>query len=322
MTRRATPVGIGRGRRGGARGAALITALLLTALAAVMVAGMLWRQWGAIQREQAARESEQARWILRGALDWARLILNEAARNSRVVALDQPWAVPLAESDLSRFLAAGRNDTLGQTWLEGRIEDAQSRFNLTDLAAFGKPSPDATLALQRLCSAIGVDPRLAQMLAEAIAAAQAPGSKLLPIRELQDVARVSPAVAAALPRLAAYVTVLPRATPVNVNTAGASVLGAVLDLPSDQVARLLARRKQKHFDSLQDLKTFLGSAAPDKIDDSLAGTSSDFFSAIARVRMGDFQYAERALLQRVGMSTQILRMQRVAPWLADPKPQA
>ena len=322
MTRRATPGSIGRGRRGGARGAALIMALLLTALAAVMVAGMLWRQWGAIQREQAARESEQARWILRGALDWARLILNEAARNSRVVALDQPWAVPLAESDLSRFLAAGRNNTLGQTWLEGRIEDAQSRFNLTDLAAFGKPSPNATLALQRLCSAIGVDPQLAQVLAKGIAAAQAPGSNLLPIRELQDVARVSPAVAAALPRLAAYVTVLPRATPVNVNTAGASVLGAVLDLPSDQVARLLARRKQKHFDSLQDLKTFLGSAAPDTIDGTLAGTSSDFFSAIARVRMGDFQYAERALLQRIGMFTQILRMQRVAPWLADPKPQA
>lgn len=310
-----------RSARARNRGAALITALLLAALAAVMTAGMLWREWGAIQREQAARESEQARWILRGAVDWARLILNEAARHSRVVALDQPWAVPLAESDLSRFLAAGRNDTLGRTWMEGRIEDAQSRFNLTDLALFGKPSPGAVLALQRLCSSVGVNPSLAQALAEAVAAAQAPGSKLLPIRELQDVARISPAMAEALPRLAPYVTVLPRATAVNANTASPRVLEAVLDVASDQAARLVARRKQRHFDTLQDIQTFLGESAPPRIDSSLVGTGSDFFEAIARVRIGDFEYAERALIQRVGAFSQVLRMQRVAPWLADPRAQ-
>lgn len=300
------------------RGAALITALLLAALAAVMTAGMLWREWGAIQREQAARDSEQARWILRGAVDWARLILNEAARHTRVVALDQPWAIPLAESDLSRFLAARRTDALGRAWMEGRIEDAQSRFNLTDLATFGKPSPNALLAMQRLCSAAGVNPGLARTLADAVAAAQAPGSQLLPIRELQDVARISPALAEALPRLAPYVTVLPRTTPVNVNTADEKVLAAVLDIPPDQTARLVSRRKREHFESTEDLKSFLGAAAPAQIDSTLVGTGSDFFYAFARVRIGDFEYAERALIQRVGMFSQLLRIQRVAPWLADP----
>ncbi|MDE2119199.1 MAG: type II secretion system minor pseudopilin GspK [Betaproteobacteria bacterium] len=300
------------------RGAALITALLLAALAAVMTAGMLWREWGAIQREQAARDSEQARWILRGAVDWARLILNEAARHTRVVALDQPWAIPLAESDLSRFLAAGRTDALSRAWMEGRIEDAQSRFNLTNLATFGKPSPNALLTMQRLCAAAGVNPGLARTLADAVAAAQAPGSKLLPIRELQDVARISPALAEALPRLAPYVTVLPRTTPVNVNTADAKVLEAVLDIPPDQTARLVARRKRQHFETTDDVKSFLGATVAGRIDTTLIGTESDFFYAFARVRIGDFEYAERALIQRVGMFSQLLRIQRVAPWLADP----
>lgn len=311
-----------RGRTARQRGAALITALLLAALSAVMVAGMMWREWGAIQREQVARQSEQARWLLRGAVDWASLILDEAARHSQVVALDQPWAVPLAESDLSQFLAAGRNDTLGHAWLEGRIEDAQSRFNLTDLAVFGKPVPNAIEALQRLLSGIGVDPGLAQPLAAAIAAAQAPGSRLLPIRDLQDVARVSPAAAAALPRLAPYVTVLPRSTPVNVNTAGPKVLAAVLDLSADQAARIVALRKKRHFDSLQDLGKALGPAAPGQVDPALGSINSNFFDAYARVRIGDFEFAERALIQRTGTLSQVLRMQRVAPWLANPTPQA
>ncbi len=303
------------------RGAALITALLLAALAAVMVSGMMWGEWGAIQREQAARQSEQARWLLRGALDWARLILNEAAQHGQVVALDQPWAVPLAESDLTRFLAASGHSALGQAWLEGRIEDAQSRFNLTDLALFGTPYANAVQTLQRLCTAVGVDPSLAQTLAQAIVSARAAGSLDLPIFQLQDLARLSPAVAAALPRLAPVVTVLPQATPVNLNTAGPVVLAAVLDISTQQAAQLVAARTQHHFDNVQQVRDALKSNATTlPIDPVLAGVTSNYFEAVARVRIADFEYAERALVQRTGALSQTVRMQRVAPWLADPVP--
>ena len=301
-------------------GAALITALLLAALAAVMVSGMLWRQWGAIQREQAARQSQQARWLLRGAVDWARLILREAASNTQVVALDQPWAVPLAEANLDQFLAAGQQDSLGRVWLEGHIVDAQARFNLTDLATMGKPNPDAVQALQRLCSAVGANPALAQQFAQAIAAAQLPNAPVLPIRELQDLARASPAIASELPRLAPYVTVLPAATPVNANTAGAQVLGAVLGVDNAQSAQLLAQRVQRHFDDLQSISRVLGAGAPLSVDPALVGVSSSYFEAVARVRIGNFEYAEQALIQRIGGLTQVLRMQRVAPWLASVQP--
>lgn len=301
------------------RGAALITALLLAALAAMMVAGMLWREWGAIQREQAARQSQQARWLLRGAVDWARLILNEAARSSSVVALDQPWAVPLAESDLRSFLAAGQGASLGQVWLEGRIEDAQSRFNLTDLVQFGQPWPNAIQALQRLCAGIGLPPALAQQITQAMVAAQSPASNVLPIRQLQDLARVSPTIAAALPRLAPYVTVLPTATPLNANTAGPVVLAAVLDISAEQAARLVAARAHSHFADYNAILAALGSDGPTSVNYALIGVTSSYFDAIARIRIGDFEYAERALIQRVGVLSMVLRMQQVAPWLADPR---
>ncbi len=307
------------GSRPSQRGAALITALLLAALSAVMVSGMLWREWGAIQREQAARESEQARWLLRGAVDWARLILNEAARNSPVVALDQPWSVPLAEADLGSFLAAGQGSTLGHVWLEGRIEDAQSRFNLSDLVQFGKAWPAGVEVLQRLCTGLGLSPALAGQIAQAMAQAQSATSGALPIRELQDLARVSPGIAAALLREAAYVTVLPSSTPVNANTASAPVLAAVMDLSGEQAARLIAARAHGHFADYNAVLAALGSKGPPSVDYALMGVTSSYFDAIARVRIGDFEYAERALIQRVGTLSMVLRMQRVAPWLADPR---
>ena len=121
---RPQPVALRDGRQ---RGAALITAMLIAALAAVMVSGMFWGQWSAIAREQTAREQTQARWILRGSIDWARLILREDANTSTADYLGEPWSVPLAEARLSTFLAARGQDSAGlpDAWLEGRIEDAQ-----------------------------------------------------------------------------------------------------------------------------------------------------------------------------------------------------
>ena len=329
--------------RSRSRGAALITALLIAALAAVMVSGMLWHQWGAISREQTAKEATQARWILRGAVDWARLILREDARNSSVDDLSEPWAVPLAESRLSTFLAARGQSagSLPDAWLEGHITDAQSRFNLANLAPAGRPDPVAAAIFARLCATLGVGDGPLNAIASGIAAgasssqsvaltsapaaaaslpsAQPDGSgSTLPLRDLQDVARLSPEVAAALPRLAPYVTLLPQPTPVNANTASATVLAAVLDLSADAAARLVQVRKRAYFRSTADITTALGQQpAPTTINPLQIGVSSGFFDATAAVRIGQFAYAERALIQRVGLLTQVLRMQRVPPWLAQ-----
>ncbi|NVH78510.1 general secretion pathway protein GspK, partial [Paraburkholderia sp. JPY432] len=57
------------------RGAAIISALLVVALAAILVSGMLWRQQVQIRRIENQRLLSQAQWVARGALDWTRLIL-------------------------------------------------------------------------------------------------------------------------------------------------------------------------------------------------------------------------------------------------------
>ncbi len=307
------------------RGAALITALLVAALAALMVSGMMWQQWSAISREQDAREALQARWLLRGALDWSRLILREAGTTSQQVYLGQPWSVPLAEASLGTFLAAhgGGAGDLADTWLEGRITDAQARFNLYNLAPNGAPNDSAMRVLQRLDIQLGVEPSVGSAIAAGIAAANSATSSRsgvdapLPLRRVLDLARLSPQVAAALPRLAPYVTLLPAATVVNANTAPAPVLAALLHISPDAAAQLVRARAQHYFKSNADITKALSSETVSNLDQ--IGFGSSFFEAIARVRIGHFEYAEKALMQRVNNTVQTLRVERAPPWLAQPQ---
>lgn len=153
------------------RGAALLTAMIIVTLIASLAAGMVWQQYRAVQIEAADRARAQSAWILQGALDWARLILQEDAkqnRNKPVDHLGEPWAVPLAEARLSTFLAADKSSTSDddgpEAFLSGSIEDAQSRYNLRALLGGPKVPELEQRVLERLCSQVNAPPGTATVL--------------------------------------------------------------------------------------------------------------------------------------------------------------
>ena len=61
-----------RNRRKRQRGVAIISALLVVALSAILVSGMLWRQQVQIRRIENQRLLAQAQWISRSALEFRR----------------------------------------------------------------------------------------------------------------------------------------------------------------------------------------------------------------------------------------------------------
>src|SRR5205085_11842970 len=134
-SRQATDNRLTHVRARGERGAALLTALVIVTLVATLAASMVWQQWRAVQVESAERARTQSAWILAGALDWARLILREDARNGGADHLGEPWAVPLAEARLSTFLAVDKDNTddAPDAFLSGAITDALARYNLTNV---------------------------------------------------------------------------------------------------------------------------------------------------------------------------------------------
>ena len=121
--------------------------------------------------EAADRARAQSAWILQGALDWARLILQEDAKQNRNKAMDhlgEPWAVPLAEARLSTFLAADKStasdDDGPEAFLSGSIEDAQSRYNLRALLGGPKVPELEQRVLECLCSQVNAPPGTAAVI--------------------------------------------------------------------------------------------------------------------------------------------------------------
>ena len=111
------------------RGSAVILAMLVVAVAATLVSGALWQQSALIRETENELAYAQAKWLIRGAIDWAGVILQEDARTSSVDHRGEPWAVPLADTRLNE------NDGRPAAYLAGAIEDEQAKFNLRNLVA-------------------------------------------------------------------------------------------------------------------------------------------------------------------------------------------
>lgn len=156
------------------RGVAIISALLVVALSAIIVSGLLWRQEVQVRRVENQRLLSQAQWIARSALDWTRLILRSEADSAPTVTyLGGVWGVPIAKTRLSDFLGQigeVRAQQGASTYLSGSIEDAQAKFNLRNLVS--TPTPGLLVinvqeiqSFQRLLTLLGLDASLAKTVA-------------------------------------------------------------------------------------------------------------------------------------------------------------
>jgi general secretion pathway protein K len=271
-----------------------------------------------VQIESAERARTQSAWILSGALDWARLILREDARNGGADHLGEPWAVPLAEARLSSFLAADKDNTDDATeaFLSGVITDAQARYNLTNLVDQGKPVAAQVAALARLCRTLGLPDDTANRIADGLVSAQSAtqgtpvSSAPLKPESLEQVDWLG-VDAKVQHTLSPHAVVLPVATPVNLNTAGREVLAAVikgLDLAGAE--RLIEARKRQPFTTLQDAQAQL--ATLPQLDVNTVNVTTSYFEVRGRLRLEARVMEQVSLVERKGMDVSVLQTRRIA----------
>ena len=316
------------------RGAALLTAMLTVALVATLASAALWQQWRSLEIETAERARMQSQWILNGALDWARLILREDGRSAGaggspgVDHLAEPWAVPLEEARLSTFLASSgtNNDaldtttTLSQTFLSGNITDLQSRLNVRNLVDGGKVSQPALEAFTRLFLKlqipIGELALLAENLRFALDTSKDNGNAgLAPIMPQ----RVSQLVWLGLSNksvtmLSPYITLLPIATPVNVNTADVTVLAAAIPRTDPaQAQRLVSLRETRHFRTMADVAAALGVPETDLAGAQLT-VGSQFFEIHGQLRQDKIVVQQQSVVRRDGLKVEVQWTTRGPRW--------
>jgi general secretion pathway protein K len=301
----------------------LLTAMLTVTLVATLASAALWQQWRQVEIETAERGRSQTAWMMTGALDWTRLILREDAISAQGAAADhlgEPWALPVQESKLSTFLSQDQQWREGdaEVFLSGQITDAQSRMNVMNLVEEDQVSPAALARFAALFERLGLPLTELQSLARQLQAAvqaqtadaanthapPAAGVALLPQHTEQLVwLGLSPGTLAALQ---AHITVLPEATPVNLNTASAEVLSAsVPGLDMAMARQAVALRERQHWNSLNAAQEALG-AAGRQLDEKQHSVQSRYFEVLGRMRIEQVVQQERALVRRDGNQVRML----------------
>ena len=294
-------------------------ALLLTTLAITIVASLFWQQQVQVRSIENQRLQLQKQWILRGALDWASLILREDAKYSSVDTLDEPWAVPLAETRLDQYVESGRADTdAADATLSGSISDAQARYNLTNLCLNGVTNPAEIAAFARLLDNAKLNPALAQKTADEMAVAQKKptanaanrdnqsGPQPMNLTQVDDLLAVPGFTPEILDRLKNFVIFLPRATPINVNTAPAEVLAARIDgLTPEDATTLVASRNTASFRYIPDFTERLPGKSL-SVSNLEASVATNYFLVNGKVRMNRAELEVQALIERNGASTKLI----------------
>lgn len=287
-------------------GGAIIVAMLAVALVVASAAFLLRSQssW-MVQTESALRLTQGRRMLLAG-LDWAMTVLADDARNSTIDHNKEVWAT---------LLPASRTDD----WeIAGRIEDAQSRFNLNNLVREGKASqPDLAIFL-RLLQSVGGTPMQAQALIdwmdtdntvtspggaeddEYLARTPPYRTGNLPLTELSNLLSVKGFDQQMVERLAPLVTVLPRPTPINVNTAPAAVLvAAIPGLGLDEAQSLVESRDETPFNSLTEIKERL-SRSELNFESANLSIGSSYFYVVGSAKGSEMRMGLNALVSRDG----------------------
>ena len=284
-------------------GVAAITAILIVAVAASAATVMLAQQSAMLDQSMLIAARAQADLYAQAGLDWARGVLLEDARNTRSDTLKEPWAQPIAGLPVERAVVAGD------------IADEQGKFNLNNLVDATRRSESDMRAFGRLLASVGLSPELADAVLDWVdpdtdlsgnGGAEDPYYLALPrpyrapngpMTQVEELYRIRGFDSAAVAKLKPYVTALPTRTLLNVNTASDLVLAAVLDVPRDKAAELVALRDKEPFANVQDFGERARKAGLTNVPGTLSA-ASDFFSVRVQVAQDDVQLAIEALVQR------------------------
>jgi general secretion pathway protein K len=279
------------------RGAALIMALLVVALATLLSTRLLLTTDLSISLIEGRSARAQGIELTRGGVDYARAILFDDARRSSIDHFGEAWSTPLPPVEAP----AGE----GNARISGRIEDLQGRWNINNLiASNGQIDPVALAILQRLLRELGLDAVLATRVATRLMPPPAfedgtpVPQPLLDLGELLDLPGFDVAI---LERMQPFLCALPDLQPTNVNTAPDLVLVALVPGLDRAGAQALVRRRERlPFREIGEFRGELSSPQRDATQNLPLTVASRHFLIHANAMVERAVVRQRALVQRRG----------------------
>ncbi|HQT82096.1 MAG: hypothetical protein B7Z60_06440 [Ferrovum sp. 37-45-19] len=318
------------------RGAAILAALLVVVLATTIVAGLMASQEIRLKSLDNQRLRDQMNWLSEGALDWVRLILKEDLYQTKAVDhLGEVWAIPISETSLADFLKTrALSGTMfsydEETFFAGHIVDANARFNLTSLIdtvndprqggflIATKINLEAVNMFERILLHVGLDPQLSMPVAQWLLNSHRPlGEEQdmpLPILSVPDLRVIIPSISdSQLAALEQLVVLLPRPTPININTASARVLSLTLGIPIELAQQLINDRQQKYFVDYASITSRIKASIPawTPVTQRNVDVKTDYFFVLEQLRKRELIIRRFALISRIqsiNNATQVLHV--------------
>src|SRR5687768_10890893 len=140
--------------RVGQRGAAVVVAMGVVALAAIAASAIVVSQSVWARQSQLANEHLQAQLMLRAGVDWTRAVLSDDRLISNVDHLGEPWAARMPAMPIEK----------GE--LAASIGDQQGLFNLNNLVQDGKVNATQLVYFRRLLAVLNLPATLADALVD------------------------------------------------------------------------------------------------------------------------------------------------------------
>lgn len=311
-------------------GIALITVLLIVALAATLAVGMLRSQQMAMQYGAGLFSQDQAWLYTQGAEDFLIELLQEDSRrdeqnNRKVDYLGEVWARPFPSFPVDGGV------------INARLLDLQGRFNLNRLWINGQADADAADVLGRLLKSLDLPESLIPAIVDWIDTDNEPtgadgaeddfysrlprpyrvaNRPLSDVSELRLIKGVTPQI---LARLRPYVCTLPATAKLNINTIDPVIMAALSPTFSQRTAEeFVKQRPAKGYASVDEflaepilngleatqksslaaLLTVSSQFFEMQADAEIAGRHSTVLAVLARGESGTLQVIARDLGQK------------------------
>ncbi len=288
------------------RGIALITAVILVAIATVLATTIGFASAMVARRASAVIGADQALLAAEGAEAMAAYVLRQSGATTGQASLDQAWAQPYGPYTLAP----------GVMLQFAQIDDEQSKFNINDLAPGGVSDPIAIGQFQQLLAELGLETKWAGLMADWIDADNNPNdpdgaeddvylAQTPPYRAANEpVSSISELMA--LPgfgrdrynRLAPYIAALPPGTPINVCTASGQLLDAIsgkTEYSTDTANLATSRQQSGCFPGLAVFETSLTAQQQSQLVGRI-GVNSSYFRLRTYITIGTARFSLYSLM--------------------------
>lgn len=288
------------------RGIALITAIVLVAIATVLATSIGFASVMAARRASAEFGADQALLAAEGAEAMAGYVLKQSGATAGIDSPDQVWAQPYGPYPLAPDV----------TLQFAQIEDQQGKFNINNLAAGGSTNPLAVEQFQRLLQLLGLEPKWATLMADWIDSDNTPNDPdgaedsvylgqtppyrppNLPVSSISELLALPGFGSDRYNRLAPYISALPPGTKVNICTASGVVLDALSGKTEYSTASsTLANSRMQGgcFPSLAEFNTSLSTGDATRLAPYI-GTGSNYFRLRTFITIGTARFSLYSLL--------------------------